>query len=525
MEPLPTCCRTRSCPATAITNNGQIHSRPNTLMNSNAVRPLRVLIVEDDESDYELLRQVLGRAQYAVDTQRVEDETGMREALAHSDWDLVISDHSLPGFSAQGALKTLQSAGLDVPFIIVSGAIGEDMAAEAMRMGADDYILKDRLTRLVPAVERSIKAAEARARQSRAEAALRESEARLRAIAGNLSGMLFRLHTDEEGRMPSFTYTSEAGQALFGLTPDEMEGEVGLIYRLVHPEDRPRLETALAHAALARERLRWEGRIHEDAPTRFNGRWIQIDASSRPDEAVGIAWDGLVSDISALKQTQAELYASREELRRLSGHLERVKEKERARIAREIHDDIGGTLTGLRADLTWIKKRYSDDPGMREKLQSMHELLDSAMQASVRIARDLRPPILDYGFVAAIEWQAQDFQKRTGVSCRLHCPTDIELGGDLATAVFRIFQELLTNIAKHAQATQVEVLLRSDGQLLWLEVEDDGVGLTQSDREKRGSYGIRGMVERALELGGRLVFDTPRKGGTRALLELPLQER
>src|SRR5690606_30972392 len=131
------------------------------------------------------------------------------------------------------------------------------------------------------------------------------------------------------------------------------------LHRLIVDTERARFNTALGHAALARFRLCWEGRAM--APD-HNGerllRWIQIEASPRAGDAPEIVWDGLISDISALKQAQGALYSSRDELRRLSGHLERVKEQERARIAREIHDDIGGTLTGLRADFAWIKKRY-----------------------------------------------------------------------------------------------------------------------------------------------------------------------
>ncbi|HEY9380166.1 MAG TPA: response regulator [Burkholderiales bacterium] len=487
------------------------------------LRPLRVLVVEDSEFDYELLLVALSRARYAVTAQRVEDEPAMREALSNQRWDLIISDHRLPTFSAHAALRTLQSCGHDVPFIIVSGAIGEDVAVEAMQSGADDYILKDRLARLIPAIERSMKAAEARVRQRAAEAALRESEARLRAIAGNLPGMLFRMHTDEEGLQLSFTYASEAAHTLFGLAPQVFLDDAQSLHRLIVDTERARFDAALGYAALARNRLCWEGRaMAQDQNGERMLRWIQIEASPRAGEAPGIVWDGLISDISALKQAQGDLYSSRDELRRLSGHLERVKEQERARIAREIHDDIGGTLTGLRADLAWIKKRYAGDPGMAEKLESMSTLLDSTMQASVRIARDLRPPILDFGFAAAIEWQALDFQKRTGVQCRCRCAQEITLDADRATAVFRIFQELLTNIAKHAHAAHVEVVLRTDKSLLHLEVDDDGVGLSEADRNKRDSYGIRGMIERARELNGRLVFHRPLRGGTRALLELPV---
>jgi len=487
------------------------------------LRPLRVLVVEDAEADYELVLHALRRARYDVHALRVEDEHAMREALVHDRWDLVISDHRLPTFSASAALHTLQSSGLDLPFIIVSGAIGEDVAVEAMQSGADDYILKDRLARLIPAVERCLKASEARMRQREAEAALRESESRLRAITANLPGMLFRVHTDEEGIPQAFTYASEAAERLFGVAPQALLDSPHSLHRLIHEADRLRFDTALAHAALARSRLHWEGRAAPRPGHDEEGeRWVQIEASPRECDTPGLVWDGLISDISALKQAQADVYASRDELRRLSGHLERAKEQERARIAREIHDDIGGTLTGLRADLAWIKKRFGADPLMAEKLESMGALLDSAMQASVRIARDLRPPILDFGFGAAIEWQAKDFQKRTGVACRFRCEGDAEPDTDRATAVFRIFQELLTNIAKHAQATQVEVTMQSDGRMLRLEVLDDGIGLAESDRSKRGSYGIRGMIERACELDGRLVFHRPPRGGTRALLELPL---
>ncbi|HKO88286.1 MAG TPA: response regulator, partial [Burkholderiales bacterium] len=170
--------------------------------NLSSLRALRLLVVEDSEADYELLRIALRRSGYALEAHRVEDEKEMRAALSEREWDAVISDHRLPTFSAHDALATLQSYGLDVPFIILSGAIGEDAAVEAMRAGADDYILKDRLARLIPAIERSMRAAAARAKQRAAEAALRESETRLHAIAANLPGMLFRMQTDSDGAYP-----------------------------------------------------------------------------------------------------------------------------------------------------------------------------------------------------------------------------------------------------------------------------------------------------------------------------------
>lgn len=482
---------------------------------------LKILVVEDAEADYELLRLALRRAGYTVESERVEDEAEMRAALAAHAWDVVISDHRLPTFSAHGALETLQSCGMDTPFIILSGAIGEDAAVEAMRAGADDYILKDRLARLVPAIERSMRAAAVRANQRAAEAALRESEARLRAIAANLPGMLFHVRTDDDGTHPVFTYASEGSRLVFGYQAEAFIRDPQLLVSLIATQDRPSLDRALSEAALAMKNLRWEGRTHARS---VSVRWVQIDASPRRVEGErGIVWDGLVADITPLKDAQAQLYASREELRSLSAHLERAKEQERARIAREIHDDIGGTLTGLKADMAWIKKRFGNEPGMAEKLSSMAGLVDASMQASVRIARDLRPPILDFGFVAAIEWQAKDFQKRNGVACRLNCEGEIGLDSDRATAVFRIFQELLTNISKHAHATAVDIHLHADRERLYLEVDDNGVGIAEQDRAKVDSYGIRGMTERARELDGRLSLGPRNGGGTRAALELPLR--
>lgn len=488
-------------------------------------RDLSVLVVEDSEADYELLLIALRRGGYLVDAQRVEDESEMRRALNAQHWDLVISDHRLPTFSAHEALQTLQSYALDIPFIIFSGAIGEDAAVDAMRAGADDYVLKDRLARLIPSIDRSIKAARVRANQRAAEAALRESEARLRGIAGNLPGMLFRLQTDTNGAHPVFSYVSEGARLLFNTPAESLLGTPDILAELVSTEDRLLLDMGLAQAALARSGLRWEGRI---AAERRAGcaRWIQIDATPRQtDLQAFIVWDGLMVDITPLKDAHTQLYGSREELRHLSAHLERAKEQERARIAREIHDDIGGTLTGLKADLAWIKKRHDKDPGMSEKLESMAGLVDASMQASVRIARDLRPPILDFGFAAAIEWQAKDFQKRNGLPCRFRNDGEIELDPDRATAVFRIFQELLTNISKHARATEVEVTLSANQQRLYLEVSDNGAGISDSDRDKRDSYGIRGMLERARELDGRLSVGPRPGGGTRAHLELPLHSQ
>jgi PAS domain S-box-containing protein len=490
-----------------------------------AAAVLRILVVEDSDADFELLEMLLANAGLAAQCVQVEDEPGMRAALAEGPWDIVIADHRLPRFSARAALATLQSVRPDIPFIIVSGSIGEDVAVEAMLAGADDYIMKSRLARLIPSIQRSIRAADMRRKRGEAEARLRESEARLRALAANVPGILLQMRYGAGDAEPRFIYASEGATRLLGVTPDEILADGGALLHLIEADDLATLRDTLATAASEQGSLVWEGRAHR----RGDGQelWLRLSASPRRAEGDAAAvnvWDGIAIDVTALKQAEALILASREELRELHAHLTSIKEEERARIAREIHDDIGGTLTGMNADLAWLRTRYGADPKVAEKLASLSGLLESAMHASVRIARDLRPPVLDYGFAAAMQWQAEEFEKRTGITCAVETEAgDVELASDCATAGFRIFQELLTNIAKHANATRVSVLLATSEDHFALEVSDNGNGLADGERLKPGSFGIRGMRERARQFGGSFSIVGVPGRGTRASLHLPIR--
>ncbi len=341
---------------------------------------MRALIVEDSPIDYNLLLRLLRVAGYEVNAVRVENEAGMRGALAGGSWDVVISDHNLPNFSSTEALKVFKETTLDVPFIIVSGAIGEDIAVEAMIAGADDYILKSHLLRLAPALKRS-----------------------------------------------------------------------------------------LAAAAVRREER-----------------------------------------------------TARQRLRQLSAHLEQAKEMERKAIAREIHDDIGGLLTGLTFDLAWLQKSAKGDQ-VAERLQNMQTLLDQARGSVQRILRELRPPMLELGVVAALEWQAQDFSRRHGIACHFASNREtIAVSEAISGTLFRICQEALTNIAKHAQAKSVNIELFADDSNVTLEITDDGVGLAADSQSKAGSYGLLGMRERAANLNGWLDVNSAPGRGTSLMLLLPL---
>lgn len=232
-----------------------------------------------------------------------------------------------------------------------------------------------------------------------------------------------------------------------------------------------------------------------------------------------------IVDITELKQVQQELEQSRQQLRDLAAYLQSAREEERTRIAREIHDEFGQVLTALKMDVTWMRQRLPEgQPDLEGKMQDMIDLIDETVQMVRRIATELRPGLLDdLGLVAAIEWQAQEFTKRSGVPCTLNVEApEVPLDRELTTALFRIFQETLTNVARHAQATRVTVTLAQRESSLVLIVEDDGKGISSEEIEGRESLGLVGMRERALGLGGSLTLEGTPNEGTTVTVRIPL---
>ena len=348
-------------------------------------RALRVLHLEDSELDHELTCAHLQRGVLRVKIRRIDSEIEFLAAL-DQDWDAIISDYNLPGFSGLVALDLLTARGLDIPFILVSGEIGEDTAVEAMRNGASDYLLKNNLARLVPALLHAVEATETRRARVRADRELDESKQRLRELAQ---------------------------------------------------------------------------------------------------------------------------------------HLQTSIEQERAAIAREIHDDVGGSLTALKFDLAWIA-RHTDSPEVLARTNSALETVTLAIDSSKRIMHNLRPAILEQGLVAALQWLATRFERRTGIECAARLPANAaELPPGVPLVAYRTAQEALTNVSKHAQASRVEIDLALAGGVLSLEISDNGRGLSSDDLIKARSFGIRGLHERAGTVGGWVEL-TSGSGGTTMILSVPL---
>lgn len=248
---------------------------------------------------------------------------------------------------------------------------------------------------------------------------------------------------------------------------------------------------------------------------------------------LALAFDNMAAALERRQRdreaAEDELVRSREQLRDLSAHLQTVREEERTRIARELHDELGQALTALKMDVSWLGKRASSalaaDPGaVPAKIGSMSDLIDATIGTVHRLTSELRPGILsDLGLLAAIEWQAEEFQGRTEIACRVtsNC-ADVDVERDLATIMFRILQEALTNVARHARAAAVDVVLeRRDGALV-LEVLDDGRGITEAEIESSRSFGLIGIRERVHPWGGEVdITGTPGQG-TRLTVHVPL---
>ncbi|WP_315247547.1 PAS domain S-box protein [Pseudomonas fragi] len=355
------------------------------------------------------------------------------------------------------------------------------------------------------------------------QAALQESDARLQGIAANVPGLVFRLERSLLTGDLDFPYISEGSESLAGFSPATLRlREVGL-RSLVHPDDRADYHRVQDLALDSDSDWSWQGRI---LTRQGQQRWAEIKAITRRLDDGTVVWDGIVWDISESKRIELELDSSRGQLRELSAHLESVREEEKARIAREVHDELGQILTVLKLETSMCELAYAQlDPGLHERLNSMKKLIAQLFQLVRDVATSLRPPILDAGISSAIEWQARRFEARTHIPCLVQVPEHLPpLGASKEVGLFRILQEALTNVMRHAQAHTVELTLSVQGRELCLSISDDGQGFVPAGGRPT-SFGLVGMRERVLMLGGTLALHSVPGEGTTLTVRVPLVEK
>jgi signal transduction histidine kinase len=232
------------------------------------------------------------------------------------------------------------------------------------------------------------------------------------------------------------------------------------------------------------------------------------------------------SDITERKRGEESLVLQREQLRALAERLQWVREEDRKSVARDLHDQIGQILTAIKMDMSWMSRRLPQSEGeVLVRLKESIQLINDGVKAVRTICSGLRPGVLDdLGLAAAIEWQASEFTSRNGVLCQVSVPpVDLHLDGDRATATFRIFQECLTNVIRHAQAKTVRVALCEENENIVLVVEDDGIGFSESNlSESLGSLGLLGMKERAQFCGGEVKISSSPGNGTTVTVRVPV---
>lgn len=481
-------------------------------MSSLNARPLRVLQIEDVADDAELLAAELRCGGFVVEATRIETAEMLEAALDNGPWDLITSDYNLPAFSPEQALQQLRRRELDIPFIVVSGCIGEETAVAIMKAGAHDYIMKDHPARLVPAVERELREALLRNERRGTLQRLETSEKLLRDITSSLGeGIL------TQSRDGSLIFMNPEAENLLGWRENELMGrDVHDAIHYLKPDGTP-----LARGDCPIQVMIESGsfyRSDDDVFVRKDGAIFPVSFVVTPILQHGeiVASVTAFQDITERKRAESELKESRRQLRELSVFLQTVREEERTRIARELHDELGQVLTALRIDIDWLQRKIGDhEQTIPGKLTAMSQLVNRTVESVRRIAADLRPGMLDdLGLAAAIEWQVEQFRSRNGLDCELAMNREeFELDDQLATSVFRIIQEALTNVARHARASRVTVVVEEADNGISLEVTDNGRGFEPSPQGLKKTYGLLGIRERVKMLGGHVeILGRPAQG-------------
>jgi PAS domain S-box-containing protein len=362
--------------------------------------------------------------------------------------------------------------------------------------------------------------------RKRAEQSLKESRSRFEGVIESAMDAIITI--DEAQRVILF---NTAAERMFGYSAPDALGQsldrfIPVRYRSAHQAHVRVFEaTGVTSRAM--------GKLGDLLALRADGKEFPIEASISQTEVDGAKlFTVILRDITERKEAEERLSRSESQLRALAARLQRAREEEGMRIARELHDQLGRCLTSLKMDLLWIEKTVSQHPAdenihsINEKTRMMLEAVDETVTVVRRISSELRPGILDdLGLAAAVEWQAGEFQTRSGVSCIVNIPEeDLELSRDQATAYFRIFQEILTNVARHSRASKIWVHLEARDGIVTLEVEDDGVGISPDAASRPHALGLAGMRERAAIFGGDVEISGIPGKGTTVIVRMPIDE-
>jgi PAS domain S-box-containing protein len=353
------------------------------------------------------------------------------------------------------------------------------------------------------------------------EAALLNVESRIGEVVN--SAMDAIVSTDASQRIVLY---NAAAERMFHWSRESILGQPldKLIPQRFHSMHRKHVENFRREGTISR-RMQRQSVL---AGVRANGEEFPIEASiSKHSENGGTVFTVIVRDVTERARADEALRKSQEELRELGAAAHSIREQEQRRVARELHDELGQALTALKMDVAWLGAQLREgEDAVARKLGAMQAMLDGTVAATRRISADLRPLMLDdLGLIPAAEWLVQNFSERSGIRCELEIGApDLELQDPQASALYRILQESLTNVARHAKASQVEVRLDRTGGAVTLRVRDDGRGFSVNEARKGKSYGLLGLRERTYLLGGEVRIDSEPGKGTTIEVSVPLGE-
>lgn len=465
-----------------------------------------ILLIEDNETDAILvqsdLQHAMGDQISVVHTERLDSAL---QLIQQQSFDLILSDLTLPDSDGITTINRLRESSASIPIAVLSFRDDEKLAIKAIKAGAQDYLVKGSLTEGVLArvirysIERKCIEESNRKAQKRFQTIFEKAPLGI-ALIDFSTGKYYDVNPK---------YASIVGRRV-----DELLGinQADILHLDDVSSYRNDIEKFVNHQSydckLAKRVLRPDMSII----------WIEI--SIVPFEIMGneeVCHLCMIEDITESKRMI-------ENLRQLTTHLRDVREEERTRIGREIHDVLGGTLTVLKMDLDWLSKKISANP-MHERIRSLYELTGEAIETARRVSMNLRPNVLDnLGLYGAIEWQIREFEQRTNIRCALESTiSSLSFNNkNFETSIFRIIQEVFINIVRHSQATRVDIELSEDENDILIAIKDNGVGITESQMLNPESFGIIGMNERIQQFGGKLeIIGTPSQGSV-VTLKIPL---
>jgi PAS domain S-box-containing protein len=586
---------------------------------------LKLLLLEDDISDAELIQKFLSRSGLVFKTIIASDKPEFAAAVRKDTFDVILADNSLPQFDATEALKFLHEQNIDSPFILVTGMVSEEFAVDILYQGADDYILKNNLSRLPSSIARAIEKRKSKKEKLKAEAALIESERRYRTLfQKNLAG-IYQSTTDgkiidcnnsfckmlgydspaELRKVPAknlyfsdmdrsnmmtrlqneqYLFNYEAllrrkdGEPLYvieniSLIDNKETGRQTFEGIMINITERKKAEEDLRKSE-EKYRLLFEenplpawvtdnqakvflavndaavkhyGYSHDEfigmpvkviqAASDLSGptgmvSHIKKNGTITDAEIVStaISYENksaclvLVNDLTQKLKAENEIKQINHELHELSLHLQNIREEERIQIARDIHDELGQQLTGLKMEVYALDKKVkSDDIAIRGRFTDIVVLVEEIVKSVRRIAANLRPSMLDdLGLVAALKWQSQEVENRFGIQIHFACDLpEIDMPVGVSTGLFRIYQEALTNAVRHANAHVIESSLKIMNSRIILKIEDDGKGIEAEAVSKEKSFGLLGIKERVFVMEGEYSLKSEPGKGTCLTISVP----